>query len=105
MTVYISSFAVLRRCRIFAITVALFACAILAKGQPQTIRVAVLDLGSSATGARAADTIRQAFRENGESAKGFVLIDKDLAAAAARGSGFQGSLNLTTEEARYRLCY
>jgi TonB family protein len=100
VTVYISSFALRQRGRVFAIIASLFACAMVAKGQEQTLRVAVLDLGSSATGAHAANAIRQAFRETGESAKQFVLIDKDLATAAARGSGFQGSLNLTTQEAR-----
>jgi TonB family protein len=100
VTVYISSFAERRRWRILAITVSFFACAILAKGQPQPVRVAVLDLGSGATGAHAAQAIRQAFGENDESSKQFALIDKDLATAAARGSGFQGSLTLTTQEAR-----
>lgn len=78
----------------------LFAVALLANGQPQTVRVAVLDFGSSTTGARAASAFRQVFTDNGVTAKRFALIDKDLATAAARGSGFQGSLNLTTQEAR-----
>ena len=100
MTVYISSLALRKRCRIFAIIVSLSAGAILAKGQTQTVRVAVLDPGSGATAKHTANAIRQAFTENSESAKQFALIDKDLATAAARGSGFQGSLNLTTQEAR-----
>ena len=100
MTAYISSTAVRERCRIFAIIIALCACATLGKAQPQTVRVAVLDLGPGATGARAANALRQVFREPDESAKQFALIDMDQATAAARGSGFQGSLNLTTQEAR-----
>src|SRR4030095_3915885 len=43
---------------------------------------------------------RQGVREKGERPKQFAWIDKDLATAAARGSGFNGSLNLTTQEAR-----
>lgn len=68
--------------------------------QAQTIHVAVLDFGAGATGTRAANTIRTIFNEEAATAKQFALIDKDMATAAARGSGFQGSLNLTTEEAR-----
>jgi len=100
VTVYISSSAVRQRCRIIAIIIALFACATLGKAQPQTVRVAVLDLGPGTTGAHAANVLRQVFREPDESARQFALIDTDLATAAARGSGFQGSLNLTTQEAR-----
>ena len=100
MAVYISSFARGQHCRTFALIVSLFASAIFAKGQPQTVRVAVLDLGSNATGAHAANAIRQAFSENDESARQFALVDKDLATAAANGSGFQGSVNLTIQEAR-----
>jgi len=62
VTVYISSFARRQRCRTFALIVLLFASAIFAKGQPQTVRVAVLDLGSSTTGAHAGNAIRQTFR-------------------------------------------
>jgi len=100
VAVYISSFARGQHCRTFALIVSLFASAIFAKGQPQTVRVAVLDLGSNATGAHAANAIRQAFSENDESARQFALVDKDLATAAANGSGFQGSVNLTIQEAR-----
>jgi TonB family protein len=80
--------------------VSLFAFAVLVKGQPQTVRLAVLDFGESATGTSAANAIRQLFTEDGVAAREFALLDRDLATAAARGSGFQGSLNLTTQEAR-----
>ena len=90
VTVYISNSAGAPGLSTFAIIISLFACSILAKAQPQTISLAVLDLGPGATGAHAANALRQVFRENDESAKQFDLIDKDLATAAARGSGFQG---------------
>lgn len=64
------------------------------------MRVAVLDFGGSQTGARAATTLRRAFVDNPEPARNFVVFDSDLSAAAARGWGFQGSLNLTTQDAR-----
>lgn len=74
----------------------LFALAVLAEAQTQPVRVAVLDFGPSSTGARAAASIRRAFSGHPE----FVLIDSDLARTAAKGAGFQGSLNLTVQEAR-----
>jgi len=75
----------------------LFALAAVVECQSRSINVAVLDFGSSPTGARAANAIRQILIQDD---KEFAVIDKDLATAAARGSGFQGSLNLTTQEAR-----
>ncbi len=100
MNAYLSILAMRKSRRIFAILAALFAGAVFAKAQQQVVRVAVLDFGSSATGTRAATALRKGFTEAGLPAKQFALVDKDLATAAARGSGFQGSLNLTTQEAR-----
>jgi TonB family protein len=82
--------------RTIAVLMWLFAFAVLTNGQTQPVRVAVLDFGASQTGARAAASLRRAFQGNKE----FSLIDSDLATAAARGAGFQSSLNLTIQEAR-----
>ena len=60
------------------------------------VSVAVLDLGDTPTGSKAANAIR---RNLGEDSSLF-LIDQNLTAAAARGNGYQGSLNLTTQESR-----
>jgi TonB family protein len=84
----------------FAMIVSLFAFAVLVKGQTQTIRLAVLDFGASATGTSTANAIRQLFMKDRVEGGEFVLLDRDLTSAAARGSGFNGSLNLTTQEAR-----
>ena len=75
---------------------------IIAAGQtPAPVRVAVLDFGDSATGAHAAEKVREALLPDRLAAvSGVVLIDRNLAIAAAGGAGFQGSLNLTTIEAR-----
>jgi TonB family protein len=65
------------------------------------IRVAVLDLGATETGRRS--TERLARRLDGAGAKGetkLSLLDRDLGRAAARGVGYQGSLNMTLVEAR-----
>jgi TonB family protein len=65
------------------------------------IRVAVLDLGATPTGERAAGKVREALTADKLAVEaGLVVIDRNLATAAALGNGFQGSLNLTTEEAR-----
>src|SRR5438309_10307152 len=61
-------------------------------------RIAVLDFGSEPTGAKAGVKLSAIF--GNDSAKEFTLIDSDLARAAARGIGFQGSTNLTVSEAR-----
>jgi len=74
----------------------------LAPSQSRPTRIAVLDLGSSATGLHAADDIRGLFRaaDPSESRREFDLIDPDQTRAAARGAGFEGSLNLTLHAAR-----
>ena len=82
--------------------VCLVLLASLAPSQSRPTRVAVLDLGSAATGLHAADDIRELFRTAGppESRREFDLIDPDQTRAAARGAGFEGSLNLTRQQAR-----
>ncbi|PYS24255.1 MAG: hypothetical protein DMF72_05380 [Acidobacteria bacterium] len=65
--------------------------------EPST-RIAVLDFGSEPTGTRVAARLNTMFTN--DAAREFTLIDSDLARAAARGIGFQGSTNLTVQEAR-----
>ena len=71
----------------------------LATAQSPPIRLAILDLGTTPTGLRAAAVIRAALQQP-EGAREFTVIDPDQASAAARGAGFEGSLNLTIQEAR-----
>jgi TonB family protein len=78
-------------------------CALMVLANAQTsprAHVAVLDLGESPTGTRASEKVREALLDRMAAANGIVLIDRNLATAAARGVGFQGSLNLATTEAR-----
>jgi len=80
--------------------ISLAAISIWAQSQPG-LRVAVLDLGDTVPAARAAERVRETlgtYKIGMDSP--FVVIDRNLALAAARGSGFKGSLNLTTQEAR-----
>jgi TonB family protein len=68
---------------------------------PTRVRVAVLDFGESATGVRAAEKVREALAKDKLAVEsGLEVIDRNLAIAAALGNGYQGSLNLTTQEAR-----
>lgn len=67
-----------------------------AEASNRPTRVAVLDLGSSQTARRALEKISQAFAGSAE----FQILDREQARAAAKGSGYQGSLNLTVDEAR-----
>jgi TonB family protein len=59
-------------------------------------RLSVLDFGSSPIGKRAADNLRASIREIPD----IQLIDEDLSKAAARGIGYEGSLNLSVLEAK-----
>jgi len=62
----------------------------------------VLDLGSAATGLHAAVAIREVFliKDRSQSSREFDLIDPDQSRAAAHGAGYDGSLNLTLQQAR-----
>lgn len=73
-----------------------------ATSQSRPTRVAVLDLGNAATGLRTAADIREVFliKDRSPSGREFDVIDPDQTRAAARGAGFEGSLNLTVHQAR-----
>ena len=70
--------------------------------QPGPTRIAVLDLGATATGVRTAATIREMFqsKQPSQSFHEIQTIDADQVQAAAKGVGFTGSLNLTLQQAR-----
>jgi len=73
-----------------------------AVAQPRPSRLAVLDLGKASTALRAAAAIRETLQSRGKALNGreFTVIDRDQATAAALGAGLDGSLNLTTQQAR-----
>ena len=60
------------------------------------LKVAVLDFGETGAGRRAAALLATALAAG----RDFSLSDRDESRAAARGSGYAGSLNLTLSEAR-----
>lgn len=84
--------------------VALFAwlCPAAGQGVERRARVAVLDFGETETGRRVADrvaTLSESTTTTATPTK-IVSVDRGLAMAAARGTGYAGSLNLTLKEAR-----
>lgn len=80
---------------------ALFWLLLLSTGMAQSplTRLAVLDLGKDPTGLRAARAIRGTLVPT-EQGREFTVVDRDQTSAAALGAGFDGSLNLTTQQAR-----
>jgi len=70
-----------------------------ALAQSRPTRLAVLDFGQGETGMRSAMAIRESVRPK-EEAREFTVDDRDQTIAAALGGGFEGSLNLTTQQAR-----
>jgi TonB family protein len=67
-----------------------------ARGADSRASVAVLDLGETETGRRAADELSAALA----AASNFDVVNRAQARAAARGTGYTGTLNLTLMEAR-----
>ncbi|HEX8722045.1 MAG TPA: energy transducer TonB [Pyrinomonadaceae bacterium] len=84
------------------ITVSLFGALCLgaqAQEQRRRVTVAVLEMGSTPTAARVAERLAKALAP-GDAATKFALLDRGMSAAAARGVGYAGSLNLSLDEAR-----
>lgn len=73
----------------------MFAASSEAQATRQT-KVAVLDFGATETGLRAAEKVAHALLTDA----GLPVMDRDESRFAARGIGYNGSLNLTLEEAR-----
>jgi TonB family protein len=64
------------------------------------VRVAVLDVGDTPTAERVAERLSKLLASLKTKGAKLVLLDRGMSAAAARGVGYAGSLNLTLEEAR-----
>lgn len=67
-----------------------------AVAQARQTSLAVLDFGETETGKRSADALWKNIKSEGA----FTLSDREEAQAAARGQGYEGSLNMTRAEAR-----
>lgn len=66
------------------------------QAQANHMVVSVLDFGSTKIAKQATDTLRSKLRGTSE----VLVADADLSRAAAKGIGYNGSLNLTVTEAR-----
>ena len=93
--------------RVFALPViVLFALTLtcVAQNNPRPIRIALLDFGNSPNGRRVADRLAEVMSANSHATTNrddaLQVIDRDWARAAALGTGYRGSLNLTLQEAR-----
>src|SRR5260370_22244893 len=93
--------------RVLALAViVLFALALTcaAQNSPRPIRIALLDFGHSPNGRRVADGLAEVMSSNSRPTTNrddaLQVIDRDWARAAALGTGYRGSLNLTLPEAR-----
>jgi TonB family protein len=91
-----SNFRIYLPRQVTLLAICMMATVATAKASQRPTRVALLDLGSSQTARRAIERISQAFAGSAE----FQIPDHEQARAAAKGSRYQGSLNLTVEEAR-----
>jgi len=74
--------------------VLLFALCMFARAQEPTRRVsiAVLEMGASATAERASERVAKLLAESRAGLR-LAVVDRDMARAAARGAGYEGSLN------------
>lgn len=67
-----------------------------AQGSERPRSLAVLDFGDTTTGRLAAERLAANLKQ----AANISLLDQDQVRAASRGAGYQGSINLTLDEAR-----
>jgi TonB family protein len=89
-----------RTCLLSVLFLSTLCCVARAQGAVQRhASVAVLEMGSGSTAARASERVAKLFAEAGGSLK-LSTLDRDMARAAARGAGYAGSLNMTLAEAR-----
>jgi TonB family protein len=96
---FFSSFFMNLRNRLALLSLYLLLFTSTAGAQSRPVRLAVLDFGRDPTGLRAAADIRETLHSKDEQRE-FTVIDRDQASAAALGAGFEGSLNLTIQQAR-----
>src|SRR5438270_3827863 len=84
------------------LTTLFFALCLVARAQERRVSLAVLDFGKTETGARVSERVAKVLAGAGVVREGtrLVMLDRGLGAAAARGVGYRGSLNMTLAEAR-----
>jgi TonB family protein len=78
----------------------LLAPAARAQDEPRRVRLAVLEVGDAPAASRVAERISKLLAALKIKGTTLSLLDRGMSAAAARGVGYAGSLNLTLAEAR-----
>lgn len=72
-----------------------------AQEEERRVSVAVLDMGRTPTAARVVERLSKLLASAGVGGRArLFVLDRGMSAAAARGVGYEGSLNLTLAEAR-----
>jgi TonB family protein len=71
-----------------------------AASEVRRVSVAVLDMGATPTASRVAEQLAKLLASVPVSETKLAVLDRGMSAAAARGVGYAGSLNLTLAEAR-----
>ena len=84
------------RCSPLILILCALSTSVAAQSNLQRLRLAILDLGSTQTGKRAAERLSLALSTNNS----LSLVDREESRAAALGAGYAGSLNMTLQEAR-----
>ncbi|HEX8282533.1 MAG TPA: TonB family protein [Pyrinomonadaceae bacterium] len=71
-----------------------------AADEPRRVSVAVLEMGASPTAARVSERLTRRLAALVIKDTTLAVLDRGMSAAAARGAGYAGSLNMTLAEAR-----
>src|SRR5260370_23474765 len=83
---------------LFAFSLCVFSPGFPAPLSQRPLRIAMLDFGKTVTGRLVADQLALVAKDR--KSPGFQVMDRDQARAAALGAGYQGSLNMSLQEAR-----
>ena len=88
------------RLALFILFVALWPAPCARAQENRRVSVAVLDMGGTPTAARVTERLSSLLASLKIKGTTLALLDRGMSAAAARGVGYDGSLNLTRASAR-----
>src|SRR5882762_6267705 len=97
---YLPSVNMFRVLVLLALSSCVFSPDFSAPTSQRPLRIAMLDFGKTATGRLVADQLAHALVAEDRKSSAFQVMDRDQARAAAVGAGYQGSLNMSLQEAR-----
>src|SRR5918911_2878088 len=88
------------RLRLVVLLIALWPARAATAQESRRVSVALLDMGGTPTAARVTERLSKLMAALKLKGTTLTLLDRGMSAAAARGVGYAGSLNLTLAEAR-----